>query len=345
MSNSPKDKIDNVSFVLSILNYELYSTIRLYLNGQLLSYQNAKDVNTWRKQQLANSVRVKNKIQTLQIKQQHKINKVIKRAEEVLGYKPKLISTKNVVPLMTRQYKKDINTIFTKVRRTNIDDLKQAIYKYTNSEVKPPSVVYSDDRTMNWHSYMEMNVRTTLNNDLVEMKIESSDGLKNIFYVFDHFSDCAPDHIDYQDKVYYGENIEYDEEAQKYISENGLVSYESIVNGEPYMERRPNCRHEAKRITYEELVGDYKQKVVNRGRDYEATQQQRANERQIRKYKERLANDKLQNHDTSHNQALVSKWQKIQRELVESENLKRDYRREQVAFLVQDLGVRYENII
>ena len=345
MGNSPKDKIDSVVDVLSILNYELYATIRLYLNGQLLSYQNINDTNVWHKKQLAHIPQVRKKIRNIQLKQQVKIDKVMKRAEEVLGYKPKVADTKNIVPLMTKQYKKDINTIFSKARRGNIDELKDAIYKYTNTQAKPPSVVYSDGRTMNWHSYMEMNVRTTLNNDLADMKIESSDGLSDVFYVFDHFSDCAPDHVDYQDKVYYGENINYSEKAQKYIDDNGLVSYESIVNGEPYMERRPNCRHEAKRITYFELTSNYKQSVVNRGRDYDATQKQRENERMIRKYKQRLANDKLQGKDTSHNQALVSKWQKKQRDLVDSENLKRDYRREQVAFLVQDLGVRYQKII
>lgn len=341
MSNSPKDKIDSISDVIALLQYELYSTIRLYLNGQLLSYQNAKDSKTWQKHQMANVNRVKKKITKMAYQQQSKINKVLKRAEELLGFAPKIKPVTNIIKPMTNQYKKDINFI----SRANISDLKDAIYKYTQTGAKPPSVIYQDDKKMNWHSYMEMNVRTTLNNDLADKKIESSKGLDDIFYVFDHFSDCAEDHVDYQDKIYYGENITYSEEADKYIKDNNLLSYESVVNGEPYMERRPNCRHEAKRITFNELIGGYKQSVVNRGRDYEATQKQRYNERQIRKYKERLANDKLQGKDTSHNQALVSKWQKTQRDLVKDENLKRDYRREQVAFLVQDLGVRYQNII
>lgn len=342
MGNSPKDKIDNVSDVIAVLMYELYSTIRLYLNGQLLSYQDSKNVKEWKRKQLGNVSRVKKKIIAIQKYEQIKINKVVKRAEEILGFKPKIESTNNIVKLMVNQYKQDINNIYI---RADMSDIKDAIYKYTNTQAKPPSIVYKDGKKMNWHSYMEMNVRTTLNNDLADMKIASSKGLEDIFYVFDHFSDCAPDHVDWQDKVYYGENITYSEEAEKYIKDNALLSYESVVNGEPYMERRPNCRHEAKRITFEELTGSYKQNIVNRGRDYEATQKQRYNERQIRKYKERLANDKLNKVDTSHNQALVSKWQSKQRDLVKSENLPRDYRREQVDFLVQDLGVRYKNII
>lgn len=337
-----KDKIDSISDVIAILTQELYSTIRLYLNGQLLSYKDSKNMKEWRRKQMANVGRVKKKIIAIQKYEQIKINKVVKRAEEILGFKPKIQRTDNIIKLMVNQYKKDISNIYN---RANIEDLKDAIYKYTNTGVKPPNVVYKDGKTMNWHSYMEMNVRTTLNNDLADLKIESSKGMEDIFYVFDHFSDCADDHVGWQDKVYYGENINYSEEAEKYIKDNGLLSYESVVNGEPYMERRPNCRHEAKRITFDELTGSYKQKTVNRGRDYEATQKQRYNERQIRKYKDKLANDKLQGKDTSHNQALVSKWQKTQRELVEKENLKRDYRREQVSYLVQDLGVRYQNII
>ena len=344
-----KDSIDVINDVLKQLFDETYTTARLFINGELTRY-NRDSANAWYRHQLANQTRVKKKLEAIFREQQDKINKVQVRAKELVGFNvTSKFNIKNIVPLMTRQYKKDINFIYSASRRASVDELKKAIYHYTSTQVTPPKVVYTTEsgstRQVNWSSYMEMNVRTTLNNNLVDDKIATSDGMNDVFYVFDHFSDCAPDHVDYQDLVYYGENINYSEEAQKYIDENDLMSYESIVNGEPYMERRPNCRHQAKRVPFSMLTdGSYKQRTINQGRDYEAVQRQRYNERQIRKYKERLANDKINGVPTQHNQALVTKWQREQRELVKNENLHRDYRREKVGYLVQDLGVKYQNL-
>lgn len=346
---STKDSIEVVMRVLNELFNETYTTARLYLNSELTRY-NHDDVVSWYKHQLSNQTRIRKKIEAIQREQQEKIDKVKVRAKELVGFNvTSKFNIKNIVPAMMGQYKKDVGFIYSKNRRASVEELKKAIYQYTSTQVTPPKITYTTEsgskRTIGWSSYMEMNVRTTLNNNLVDDKIATSDGMNDIFYVFDHFADCAPDHVDYQDLVYYGENINYSEEAQKYIDANNLMSYESVVNGEPYMERRPNCRHQAKRITFSMLSdGSYKQKTINRGRDYKSVQKQRYNERQIRKYKERLANDKINGVDTHHNQALITKWQKEQRELVKSEGLHRDYRREQVNYLVQDLGVKYQNL-
>ena len=344
-----KDSIDVVMRVLNELFNETYTTARLFLNAELTRY-NRDSVSAWYKHQLSNQTRIRKKLEAIYREQQTKINKVQTRANELIGFNvTSKFNIKNIVPLMTKQFKKDVNFIYSRARRSDINELKKAIYHYTSTGATPPKVNYTTEsgsvRQVNWSSYMEMNVRTTLNNNLVEDKIATSDGMQDVFYVFDHFADCAPDHVDYQDLVYYGENINYSEEGQKYIDENNLMIYESVVNGEPYMERRPNCRHQAKRVPLSMLVGgEYKQRTINRGRDYESVQRQRYNERQIRKYKERLANDKINGVDTHHNQALITKWQREQRELVRTEGLHRDYRREQIGYLVQDLGVKYQNL-
>ena len=344
-----KDSIDVINDVLKQLFDETYTTARLFINSELTRF-NRDSASKWYRHQLANQTRVRKKLELIYRQQQELINKVKVRANEIAGFKvTSKFNIKNIVPLMVKQYKRDINNIYSASRRASVDELKKAIYHYTSTQATPPKIVYKTEtgskREVNWSSYMEMNVRTTLNNNLVDDKIATSDGMNDTFYAFDHFSDCAPDHVDYQDLIYYGENINYSEEAQKYIDENNLMSYESVVNGEPYMERRPNCRHQAKRIPFSMLSdGSYKQRTINKGRDYEATQKQRYNERQIRKYKERLANDKINGVDTHHNQALVSKWQREQRELVKKEDLHRDYRREKVDYLVQDLGVKYQNL-
>ena len=76
---------------------------------------------------------------------------------------------------MAKQYRKDIKAVYSSSRRANIDELKKAIYHYTSTGATPPKIIYTTEsgskREVNWSSYMEMNVRTTLNNNLVEDKI------------------------------------------------------------------------------------------------------------------------------------------------------------------------------
>ena len=96
-----------------------------------------------------------------------------------------------------------------------------------------------------------------------------------------------------------------------------------------------------------EKGGDYKDG------NYDKTQEQRYNERTIRKYKLREeANAKL--YDTTKDPnflkraeqdgALVRSWQSRNRELIKDnpDLLKRDYDRENIRVITQDLGVRYD---
>lgn len=98
------------------------------------------------------------------------------------------------------------------------------------------------------------------------------------------------------------------------------------------------------------------QKGTYREKNYKDLVKQRYNERNIRKYKSRIANaekmlvettdptlhEVLMN-DISRNKQYVRAWQKRQRDLLAKNTyLKREYRRESPSKMAQDLGVHFE---
>ena len=241
---------------------------------------------------------------------------------------------------------------------TLYETVKRQMPKGIENGVK---VTYSDGKTYTWKAYMEMNVRTTIHQEMTQRQMEVGARVGQIFYICDSFADCAPDHAPYQGKIYYNADATISEEAQKYIDENQIQSMQEVVNGEPYLTSRPNCRHNFHAIPTSQVLtekadtilekegfkfGDYK------GSNYEALQKQRYNERQIRNWKLRKENaEKIQRETGIKNQAdidkakhKVSEWQKRQRELIDKHDdvLKRQYDRENARVMVDHLGVKYD---
>ena len=137
---------------------------------------------------------------------------------------------------------------------------------------------------------------------------------------------------------------------------------QEVRDGEPFLTTRPNCRHSFHAIQIEEAMGSsveeiLKKENLSRGEykdsNYEKVQEQRLNERTIRKYKMREENmrtlyNKTKDPDylkqASEASVKVKEWQKTNRELIKSNDtlLKRDYDRENIKVVTQDLGVRYD---
>lgn len=241
---------------------------------------------------------------------------------------------------------------------TLYETVKKQMPKGVQNGVK---VVYKDGKQFTWKAYMEMNVRTTIQQEMTQHQMKVGAAVGQIFYICDSFADSAPDHAPYQGKIYYNEEATITKEAQKYIDENQILSMQAVTNGEPYLTSRPNCRHNFHAIPTSEVLtektddilekngfkfGDYK------GSNYEALQKQRYNERQIRKWKMEEENArKIKSETKLDNSVAINKahskvldWQKRQRELI-SENkevLKRQYDRENARVMVDHLGVRYD---
>ena len=241
---------------------------------------------------------------------------------------------------------------------TLYDTLKKQMPKGVENGIK---VVYQDGKQFSWKAYMEMNVRTTIHQEMTEHQMKAGAAVGQIFYICDSFADSAPDHADYQGKIYYNEETKISDEAQKYIDENGILSMQSVVNGEPYLTSRPNCRHNFHAIATSDVLGMSANDILEKenlkfgdykGSNYEALQQQRYNERQIRKWKMREENAKSIKHETNlPNKEAINKahekvkyWQERQRELIKEnkEVLKRQYDRENARVMVDHLGVRYD---
>ena len=231
-----------------------------------------------------------------------------------------------------------------------------------------PKVIYTDGKKFEWRAYMNMNVRTTLNQEATSKEIESGKENSIVFYICSQHSDCADDHIDYQGKIYYDNgykafNLDKEtlENIENFISSNKLMSIQEVMDGPVYLTTRPNCRHYFAPIPLDEINKSkttlLDELSMNKGKGdeelYRNTQIQRYNERQIRKWKSERDNAlvTLNNHpngvdltsiknrvDTCN--LKITEWQSKQRDLVNKHNLERDREREQVNYLVNDLGAR-----
>ena len=237
------------------------------------------------------------------------------------------------------------------------DVVKNQMPKGIQNGVK---IAYADGKKFTWKAYMEMNIRTTLQQESTQHQLDAGAKAGQIFYLCDSFADCAPDHADYQGKIYYNADATISEEAQKYIDQNGILSMQEVINNEPFLTSRPNCRHNFHAIAIDDVLtksqddilessgykfGDYK------GSNYEALQKQRYNERQIRKWKLEEENARRIQKETNIPNPMIAKnhmkvleWQKKQRELISNnkEALKREYDRENAKVIVDHLGVKYD---
>lgn len=236
-----------------------------------------------------------------------------------------------------------------------------------NDEVK---VVYKNGRQMPFKSYMEMNARTTLNQEIGKQQMESASNLGVVFWLCNSFEDCRTTHIQYQGRTYYDERYTsygFDDETLKKIedaiSSRNMISRQEVENQEPYLGNCPNCRHEFIAIPIEDVVSMSDKQLLKDNNfevskaseeKYQNSQKQRLYERKIREYKFKIEQNKMElskcpkgaDNDIAqrrleHNQDMLSRYYGNIRELVnKNKYLERDYKRESVHILRENLGAR-----
>ena len=258
-----------------------------------------------------------------------------------------------------KTYTKDVRLIDS---LSTPDDLYETVKRQMPKGIENGiKITYKDGKQFSWKAYMEMNIRTTVHQEMNEHQTKVGARVGQIFYICDSFGDCAPDHADYQGKIYYNAEAEITDEAQDYIDSNGIQSIQEVRDGEPYLGSRPNCRHNFHAIPTSQVLSESADKILDKEglrhgeydkSNYEALQKQRYNERQIRKFKLREENARkiiketgvkdFANVNKEHNKVL--EWQRKQRELIKANDdvLKRQYSRENAKIVVNDLGVRYD---
>ena len=383
-----RERIDDLVDILGENFATAENTFVIRNSEELLKY--ISNPEQWKKTQVENGKRYKKELIG---KARAKLSELNALTEKVflLSYKEvnseAIEVTKTELSARIPQRVKDEIDAFKRKNATEIANLANIAYKSHQTQVRLISqlstpdnlydtikdqmakgidkglpITYSNGANVSWKSYMEMNVRTTVHQEIGNEQIKTGAELGQIFYMCDAFGDCAPDHADYQGKVYYNDEADIPQEVMAFISSNGIQSMQEVRDGEPFLTTRPNCRHSFHAIPIEEAMGlsveeILKKENLSRGEykdsNYEKVQEQRLNERTIRKYKMREENmrtlyDKTKDADylkqASEASVKVKEWQKTNRELIKSNDtlLKRDYDRENIKVVTQDLGVRYD---
>lgn len=230
------------------------------------------------------------------------------------------------------------------------------------------NVVYKNGHVYKWKSYMEMNVRTTLSQEISNLQVESGTKNKVVFWLCSQHSDCADDHIKFQGKLYYDENYtsfgipsELLQKITKFIQSKNMLSIQKVKNNAPFLTTRPNCRHYFQPVSTTQALTSSTTNLLNElgmnkgkgdAKKYDDLVEQRYNERQIRKWKKEMQkaemfntvnpNDEKTKKRLAMTKAKVKQWQAKQRKLVNGKDyLERDYNRESNEILVNDLGYRF----
>lgn len=249
-----------------------------------------------------------------------------------------------------------------------IPDLRQSIIKQTEEGIeKGIDITYKRGRKIGYREYMEMAVRTGIQQEIGEQQIEIAKQANIVFFVCDEFGDCADDHADYQGKIYYNAdytNFNLTDQAKQMIANaiklKGFLSVQEVRDDAPYLTTRPNCRHRFIPISIDEAIGEDLSKVKQsvdsvrgnyRPENYEASQQQRAYERTIRNNKKVLdffEKKKGEKKTSEYDKVIQAKRNNISRNqfklrqlLQNNPSLSREPRRETRKILIKDLGVKY----
>ena len=383
-----KDKIDDLVDILGEAYAEIENTFLIRNNQQLLKYlDNPKE---WKNKQLENRLKYKKLLVSSAKKQIDLING---KAEKVflLSYKQiddesvkiteseivaenlpsdvkeqikaiKEFNAKEILKLANQSlsvYQKQVQ-IINKVStpETLYEAVKNQMPKGINNGIK---VNYVDGKQFSWKAYMEMNLRTTVHQEMTNHQIKVGAKLNQVFYICNSFGDCAHDHADYQGKIYYNADSDISEKEQEYIDQNNILSMQEVINNEPFLTSRPNCRHEFHAIPTSEVLNMSEDEILEKedlkfgdykSANYDKLMEQRKNERQIRKWKLREENAKkiAQSSglkdvaDVKYASQKVKEWQARQRDLISKNKdvLTRQYERENAKIIVNDLGVRYK---
>lgn len=254
---------------------------------------------------------------------------------------------------------------------TYVPNIDNSIIQATKEGIdKGLPVTYKNGRKVSYKAYMEMAVRTGIQQEIGNRQLETGANANIVFWIVNEFDDCADDHAAYQGKIYYDEryrdfplrdNIK--DAIGAFIKSRQLMSIQSVRDQAPYLTTRPNCRHKMKPVAIDQVMQENLDNIKEslnlkqasyRPDNYDLTKQQRYNERQIRTYKQREATFRELFKQTNNKDYLLQAqkekrklllWQKKQRQFIdENPSLFRDYERESTKVLLQDLGLTKKKI-
>jgi len=298
-----------------------------------------------------------------------KVAKIVDKQIAKTTNSPEFIKeTRKFTTLMLDEATKEAMKTAKKINRLeSVDEIQRSIYKQTQKGINQGIKIRTKRGKVGYKEYMEMKVRTNIQSEISEKQLQIGAKAKIVFYIVNEFADCADDHAEYQGKIYYDERWqtfgftpEAEQKIAKRILDKRMISIQNARNNPPYLTTRPNCRHSFKPIPIDTALNVDNRKILDdnkwstgtyKSSNYLATQQQRTNERQIRKFKAKSAINMQMYNKTNNPQFLQQarrsnfiyrKYRDKQIKLLKSNpDLQRDYRRESTNVLVNDLGVKY----
>lgn len=311
---------------------------------------------------------LENKLGRIKIETDKIVRKMLSNASDTLGVSMSSLDEENTIKtseMMASAVNTYTRSISRVLRLRATDEIRDSIIKETQGNISDGiKVTYRNGRTVGYKEYMEMATRTTLQREIGSAELSSGGEAGIVFYIVNHYRDCADDHADYQGKIYYDErwrtfgySAEDTDKINKIINGKNMLGLQTVRDGKPWLTTRPNCRHTFTPISIEQasgkaidLVRDLKLSTGSyRDDNYDDTVKQRYNERQIRFYKNRMEqNEKLNgilggdalDDAIKRDKIFIRKWQARQRTLTEDNpTLSRDYRRESAKILLANIRV------
>lgn len=384
-----KDKGDEIATSIGHLVQETRNSLLNMSFEKLLT--NLSDEKAWYKTQISSMRAFRIKVDKYATEEKKKLLKAAKKGTNELKL------TKSQSKQVEKVINKGIDGLASNVVKNHLanvigigsslpkNNVTQELYNQIREKMEQTQkygiVAYKNGRKVRWENYMEMKVRTDIQNDITKNMIKAGHDIGNVFYIAAYFGDCAEDHVAYQGKIYVDENWEdiapksrYDEIAA-YINANKIKTVQEAIGPDcNYFTTRPNCRHYFQMISIDEVLGIKNNKDLDNKREefnlnfngkyhpekYKALSNQRYNERTIRKWKGVLETDQklLDNmpKDVSDNQRLllsskialdkrkIRDWQAKQRTLIKQNAsvLKRNYAREEPGKMISDFGIGKE---
>lgn len=341
-----------------------------------------KDPETWFKMQESNLAKFRKNIFKKMQESKEELNKALDNAKDIFKIDPKMAkrnttkSTEALAIATAKYYQDSIRQIY---QLSKTQPLFDSIFKQTQKGIANGLKVKVGGKNWGYKEYMEMNVRTTIQNEIAEQQLKLGEVVGQIFYLCNIFGDSRDAHADLQGRYYYdsryksfidAKDTETLDAVEEAISNYGMMSVQEVQGAPYYLVTGANCRHDLIPVSLEEVVTikpkelAEKEKIVfgsyKKGQ-YDKTQEQRYNERNIRNYAKRLEQNKLLyqkepneviKKQMDFDKALLNKWRRKQRDLIDSNSkgkydpadkwgLERDYRRETRNILLNDLGVKY----
>lgn len=266
----------------------------------------------------------------------------------------------------------NIASVVQSLKTQNITSIRQDIVKATKRGIaRMPKIVTQSGRSWGFKEYMEMRVRTDLSHEVGRLQLETGGEAGRVFYICNVFEDSADDHAPFQGKYYYDmryKSFGFNDETIKLIEDGirrlKIMPMQYVRENKPYLTTRPNCRHAFTPVSIEQALnisGIEMAKSLGivtgtyRDSKYQATQQLRLMERNIRKHKFnwKIYNEGIVNATTDDEReafinlknkeyAKYRRWQTARKNFVEKHgNLEVDYRREARSKILNDMGVKY----